>query len=628
MASRITQKLSVSELDFDNIKTALKTYLGSQGEFTDYDFEGSSMAVLLDILAYNTHYNSFYANMIANEMFLDSAGARSSVVSRSKHLGYLPRSARGSIATVAVNITVPLADAPTTILIPKGHTFTTTFEGVSYSYITTEAHTVNEDTSAISPGNKIYSSPQVVIKEGIAASYQYAVGGNLDSQKFTIPNDDVDTSSISVVVYDTTAGTTRTSYNLYEDYTALDSESEVFFLQEIADNKYEIYFGDGVIGSKPQEGNIVEINYNIVKGFDSSKTEYILNGQSVFSADPIPNPDQSSSSFSDVSVGLVNAAGGGVLPETLESIKYLAPLNYQAQSRAVTKSDYKTRLLTDYPNLDAVGVWGGEEVTPPDYGTVYISLKPASGYIISDSEKDRIANDILKTRNLVTIRPKFVDPQYIYITADVNVKYDSRVSVRTGPTLSKMARLAITDFSNQNLNDFGAYFKHSFLTRTIDALDPAITNCLLSVSMQKDLLPTLSVENNYSLDFANPIHHPHSGHMGAIASTLFNYSVYENCALFDEDGVLKIYYTNPAGGMTIVSESVGTVDYDTGKVELTAFAPNSYAGSALVLTAKPRRDDIISTTNTLLTIRESGVLVTMTDDSSSISGTVSTIASY
>ena len=612
-----TNNLKITELDFDAIKRALTTYLQGQDEFKDYDFTGSAMNILLDVLAYNTHYNGFYTNMLASEMFMDSASLRSSVVSLAKHLGYTPSSRKGA----TVNLDITFESSASAVTIPKNFKFTTTVGTTSYTFLTTRAHSAQFNSI-----NQNYQATSVEVKEGINLTASYTVQGTTN-EIFDIPNENVDVSTLVVSV----AGE---YYYLADNYTEVTSNSRVFFLQEGDQNRYQIYFGDGAIGKKPSNGDTVTISYNIsVLGSDG-------NGASVF----FPS-DTIIAGATNVQVSLSSGftrASGGAERETTSSIRIQAPRQFGLQKRVVTANDYKTRLENDYNLVDAVRVWGGEENNPPHYGTVYICVKPKTGYVLSSAERTRIGQDIIKKRNVVTVKPVFVDPSYMFIVPDISVSYDPRKTSRTPDQLKALVKANIILYVSNNLTKFDQYFRYSALSRIIDDSEVGITNSNMNIAMKKRFKPINRVQGDFGISFDNPIHRPHSGHMRVIQSTIFKYRNIDRCMLIDKDGELLIVeagsqteslnplarpLTNPteyqSGGLnsylqdyTIVERGAGRVDYSTGEMRLTNFAASSIADGSeyIYIHAKPRIQDVIPKRNTIITIEPDDINIKCIDD--------------
>lgn len=639
MAKSNTDKIKVTELDFDLIKQSLKDFLKGQSQFSDYDLEGSGMSVLLDLLAYNTHHNGFYTNMVANEQFLDSASNRDSVVSTAAQLGYVPRSVTSPRATVDVTFNpndlggyddgaaTPTVRLGTSVIIPKGSVFITELANKTYSFVTTTSYTatptanstagylVNDSaTSEVVP----YIASSVEIVQGVYSSIQYVFNEQI-AQTFLIPSVDVDTTTISILVSDSVAGTAGVVYTLAEEYTKLNGESAVFFVQEVRNGNYEIYFGDGTIGKKPVDGSIIDISYVVSEGVGS-------NDATIFGSDPIKSPfygiSASTRTYSPTVTTILNATGGDA-KETIESIKFLAPRNFESQNRAVTAGDYEVKLQTDYTNLDAVHVWGGEENDPPDYGKVYISIKPKSGYVLTDTDKKHIAANILKTRNMLTVTPVFVDPTFLYLVLSIDTKWDSRLTTLTGEILKLGIVDEVTTFGQDTLEKFDSYFRYSNLLRTIEDFDAGIVNGTVGLKLRAEFTPTLGVSENYTIKFSNPLNNT-----GLLTSTTFDYGGFTGCVIFDKDdgsGVLEIYGNSPTGQNVLVSGNAGTIDYNTGTVVLTSFAPTAVSSGGIIsITVQPLEQDIVPGNNQLVTIKESDVSITMLDDASASTGTLQT----
>jgi hypothetical protein len=629
-----TTKLKVTELDFDLIKTSLKDYLKAQSRFVDYDFEGSGMAVLLDLLSYNTHYNAFYTNMIANEMFLDSTTLRSSTISLAKQLGYTPRSTLGARAKVSLTFSPDdlLGDnLGTSVALPKGSVFLTEINNKTFGYVTTSSYTAQPTanttggywvSSTSESGVVPYTIPEVEITQGIYSSIQYVYNTQISNQRFIIPNTGVDISTITVLVTDAISGTSGANYTLAADYAALTSGSKVFFVQETLNNKYEIYFGDGNIGFSPINGNIIDITYVISEGLAG-------NDATIFESDPIKSPLYGISNDTttyDPTVTLLEKAAGGAPQEDLTSIKYLAPRNYEAQNRAVTTDDYVVKVLSDYPQIDAVRCWGGEDNIPPDYGKVYLAIKPVEGYILSNADKDKIKQDVLKSRNVITVAPVIVDPSYLYLIVDTIIKWDSRLTPLTGSTLKAGVVNEIVNWGQNNLEKFETYFRYSVLLQAIDNYNPGIVNNETSIKLRTEIIPGVGISETHDIKFFNPLYHPHVGHKGALSSSSFEYAGYTNCVLSDLDGVVYIYGVGGIGENVIVSSNAGTIDYDTGQVILSGFQPSTvHNGGVLSIIANPEHTDIVPNYNQLIAIKSSDLTVTMLDDSSATSGTVGII---
>ena len=543
-------KLEISELDFDGIKDNLKTFLSQQNEFTDYDFEGSGMSVLLDTLAYNTHYLAYNANMLANEMYLDSADLRSSVVSLAKQVGYTPTSCTSSTATI--NVLMNDASGPS-LTMTRGTKFSTTVDGQAYSFVN------NADVS-INPIDSVYQFNNLVVYEGSYLNYKYTASTSDIDQRFIIPNDSVDTSTLTVKVQESASDSTTKTYKLSEGLISIDADSEVYFLQEVEGGRFEVYFGDGVLGKSIADGNIVILDYiNSNRDAPNGATSFTLSG--------------TVGGFSSATITTVSNASGGTGLESISSIKYNAPRDYSAQDRAVTAEDYKTLVKSLYANAQSVQVYGGEDAAVPDYGKVYISIKAKSGSNLTVATKESIVTS-LKSYAVASVTPVVIDPETTYITLVVNFKYNSGRTTKDVTTLQTNVLSKITTYNNNTLEDFTGMFRYSQLLQDINEADTSILSNITTVKMYKYVTPTLSSGLKYTLSFNNALYNPHSGHNssggGIISSTGFKInnddSLNEHFLDDDGAGVLRVYYLSDTTRV-YTDSTYGTVDYATGEVD-------------------------------------------------------------
>ena len=479
----MADRLNVTELDFDSIKTSLRTFLRQQTEFQDYDFEGAGLSVLLDILAYNTHYNAYYLNMIANEAFLDSASLRNSVVSHAKRVGYTPRSVRAPRAIVTVNVATSSANAGS-LTIPSGYAFSSSqLDGVSYNFVTIESNTTTTKVA----NNFIFTN--VPIYQGQLVSYGYtnSISSN-PKQTFTIPDANIDTTTLKVSVSQSSSNTETAVYDLSTNALTVDSTSEVYYLQEGKGGEYEIYFGDDVLGKKIPDGGIISVEYLITDSAASNKANSFVSTVSI-------------GGFSTIYVNSILAASGGTQRESVDSIKFAAPLSLLSQNRAVTKNDYIKLILQNYPSFEAVNVWGGEENDPPVYGKVFISAKPKLGFEVSDTEKDFVKNTILKPISVLTITPEIVDIDYNYLKIEANVFYNKSKMSLNDSELKAALKTVIQNYTDTNLNQFNSYFRFSGLETTIDDFNRAIISNEVTLFVAKKFRPDLINSDNYILDY-------------------------------------------------------------------------------------------------------------------------------
>ena len=583
--------INVTSLNFDNIKESMKTYIASKPEFTDYNFEGSTISMLLDLLAYNTYQNAFYTSMVGNEMFLDSALLRDSVVSRAKMLNYVPRSARGASTTLTVEITP--TGAPDSVTVAKDSEFSATIDGEAYKFVTPQAYSFSSTDN--------YSGT-ITITEGRPVTHRFTVNTN-SPVRYILPNENVDTTSITVDVQTSSSDASSVRYNLASDITEVQANSAVYFLQEVEDSQYEITFGDDVIGQAPVDGNIVIANYRICNGTDG-------NGISSFTS---PSTLGGSSTFTT----LVDAAtSGGANNETIESIKFNAPKNYETQNRAVLAEDYKRLILRDNGDVQSISVWGGEENNPPIYGKVYISIKPTIGNTISSQRKTEITTE-LKKYNVLSIDPEFVDATFLYIRPTVEVRYDSKTTTLTGPQVQTKVLNAITNFESTKLGTFdNKTFRYSQFVKAIDAADSSIVSNLTTIQIEKRFVPSLTNSTTYNVSFSNSLHNPHAGHRYAISSSAFTYR--GNTSYFDDDGNgnLRIYYITGSNTRVYTNETAGVVNYRTGLVTINSFLPSAFVGSSLSIFADSADDDVNAIRNQILLI--AGANVTLIDDATTL----------
>lgn len=481
--------LRVTELDFDSIKNNLKNYLRSQSEFQDYDFEGSGMSVLLDVLAYNTHYMGYYLNMAANEMFLDTAQLRASVLSHAKMIGYTPKSAEG--ATTKVNIVVTpstVEDTSTNTLTLERYTrlLGEDINGDNFNFVTLYSNTVGKSANSFTFSN-------VVVKQGDVSSYQFLMDPSNIKRSFVIPSANVDTTTITVTVQESSSNTDTVEYIIANDITEVTSNSTVYFLTENPDSTYTITFGDDSIGKKPKNGNIITTTLLNTVGARGNNISRFTVAQNI---GPYRN---------NVSVTAVEGTYGGSDKESVEQVRFRAPYFYTTQNRAVTAADYETLILKDYQNIDAVSVWGGEDNDPVVYGKIYLCLKTSNNYFLSNLDKENIKQSLIRNRNVVSIIPEIVDPDYIYIKLQGKVTYNPALTSLTEGQVKSLVLAAITDYNNVELNTFKSTFKKSKLQSYIENAEKSITGSDISVLLQKRQTIALNTTENYTIRYDAPI---------------------------------------------------------------------------------------------------------------------------
>jgi hypothetical protein len=587
--------LQLTSIDFDSIKNDLKIFLSNQTELGDFNYESSTMQILLNLLAYNTYKNSFYLNMVGNEMFLDSAQIRDSVVSRAKMIGYTPRSARGPSAVVQVNV-VPVG-TPDTITIARGTRFTTIIDSIEYVFTNPETAVVNANSQGV------YST-NLVIKEGRPFVFTFTE----DSQtpvEYIIPNDNVDTSSILVRVFESSSNSSFTTWNNATDITAVTSNTNVYFLDESDEGKYRLTFGDNVIGRALKDGNIVEVNYVVCNGTAAE-------GASVFNVSSIDG-------FSDVSLQTVESARGGSQQESIASIKFNAPRTLQAQNRAVTAGDYETIIKNNFGDIGAVSVWGGQDNIPQTFGKVFISVKPTAGFFVSQTIKDEIQS-FLTNKTILSITPEIVDPTFKFVVPTVNVKYNPNLTTSTAGAVVNGVADAIVQYELADLVVFGKEFVSSELIKNIYAGNDAISSIEIDLRLMKNFIPNTTKETTYRIPFNDPLLNvtggavlrvPPQSHPGrglTVDSSKFTFQGQQN-SYFDDDGFgnIRIYYVDESRVRIYTNRLAGTVDYNTGLVVLNRLLISNFEGDALEIFVVPRFKDIRSERNQILSITQAKI---------------------
>ena len=597
-----SHRLDISQLDFEQIKGSLKRFLSNQNEFKDYDFEGSSLAILLDLLAYNTHYLAYNANFVANEMFMDTAQLRSSVASLAKLVGYTPNSARAPIADLKLVIN---DGTGSTITIPAGTKFTSSIDGLTYTFVSIADKTVQ-------PVDGIYTAQSLNVYEGTYVTYNYTYDAQDIDQRFLIPSDRADSTTIKVVVQNSVSDVTQNTYTKATSITELNGTSKVFFLQEAEDGQYEIYFGDGVIGKALTDGNIINISYVV-----TNKTE--ANGATSFSL------SGSISGFTDITVTVNSSAQGGAEPETLQSIKKNAPDFYSSQDRAVTIEDYKSKVKQLYANTQAVSAWGGENAETPFYGRVYISILPTSGSNLTESTKARIITD-LKKYSVASVTPVIIDPETTNILLTTTVKYDEKATTKVSDTIKSNVITSITNYNSNTLQKFDTMFRHSKLTGLIDDTDESILSNVTTVRLRKSFLPTIGSSTKYTINFANALYNPHSGHAsaegGILSSTGFKVDGdTTNVWFLDDDGQGNVRRYRMDGSVRSYGNSTqGTINYLTGVVEVNSLNVSNIenirgaASTVIEVTVKPNSNDLVPIRNQILEIDVANSSVTVEAD--------------
>jgi len=528
----MAEKLIITDLEFETIKTNLKTFLSSQSTFLDYNFEGSALSILINLLAYNTYYNAYYTNMVANELFIDSAQVRNSLLSHAKALNYTPVSRRAPVAIVDLVVTPPGGNNQAVLTMDRFTEFQSqAIDGVNYTFVTTGAHTVYKEAGVFT-----FSSLEIVAGTPQVTTFTYDATSNPTS-KFELPNDDIDTSTLLVTVQESSTNTSSQVFTLSNDITESDSNSAVYYLSTSTSNKYQLTFGDDAISLALSNGNIVIASYLSTAGPDANKANSFATG--------------SIGGFSNVAIASVSSASGGAERESDDSIRVHAPLAYTSQNRAVTQKDYESLLKALYPNIQSIFVWGGEDNIPPVFGKVFVSIAPKLGVIINDAEKVRIASEILGPIAVLTITPELVDPDYVYLKFATTVEVDGKLTLLTSPQIASTVRTAIVAYAAATFNQFGAIFTASKFSRAVDDSLAAIVGSDTQIRLEKRISPSFNVRSTYTVSFATELRHaPIQRALKSSAFTVHDSSNVLRTAYLEEvfnssTGVDSISITNP-----------------------------------------------------------------------------------
>lgn len=602
-----SSQINATELDFQDIAENIKTYLKGQDKFKDYDFEGSNMSVLIDMLAYAGHIGGLNTNLAASEMFLDSAQLRKNVVSRAKDLGFTPASERASAAKIEIklsNISNANGSIPTEndMTLPRGHNFSTTFDGVSYNFVNASSVVPQRD-------NQDFKYSNVEIIQGQYITDSFVFDNQIRNAKFVLSNPRIDRSRLEVSV---NSGGSVSKYSLSTEVSTITSSSRVFYAQENEEGFLEIYFGDDVLGKGLSDGDVINATYIAVDDIHAD-------GAKLFSS--VDNIN----GFANHTITTLETANGGAEKESIESIKFKATKFYTSQNRLVTLNDYKAKVQEYYPNADAVAVWGGEDNDPPEYGKVFMSLKPQNSDYLSVAEKTQVQNK-LNQLNMLTVRPVIVDAEIVKILLTTVFKYNEADTTLSKGELETLVRNAIVGFDNSNLNNFDSIFRHSNLVKTIDETNVAILSNVTNVRLQKRKQVKLNNSEGFNILFGNGFYHPHDGHNkaagGILTSTGFKVDGdIVNTYFFDDDGAGNIRrYSLNSGTRIFADQSAGTIDYTSGKISIDAikFTSTVNSDTSIDFTVIPSSGDVVA-------IR--GSLIDISIDDIRVSGEVDTISS-
>lgn len=590
-----TNKIKISDLDFDQIKTNLKAFLTAQSEYTDYDFEGSGLSVLLDVLAYNTHYNAMYTNLAFNEMFLDSASKRNSVVSIANNFGYLPVSRIASRATI--NMVVPKGTSNnTTLVLPKYSAFSSTINGVKYGF-----YTIKEYSGGLVGTNFEIKNIQLV--EGTPVLEKFTIFQSSDSMMM-LNNTNIDTSTLKVTVQDVAESFTSTIYSFVDNMVTLTDTSKVYFVKETEDSRYKVYFGKNNLGYEPGIGSVVTIEYMTTSGSRA-------NGIKLFSYDGVTL----ATGIGVPIITLTQASVGGKDIESNDEIKYNVSHKFRTQDRAVTADDYVSIIKSDNGvGIDAITCWGGETANPPVYGKVYIAVKPTDAYVLTAAQRMYIKDTVLKPKAVIGIYPELVDPEYIIVQLDVKFYFNANITNKSSTQLEALVRQSIADYNTNNLLRFGGALRQSRLSRTIDDTDKGITNSVISVYLRKSVPVVYNTTAKYLVTFNNPIPQAGFGEEYIISTGFYVTSDADRKTYYmDDDGLGSIrlfYYNEITHAKVVVNADYGSVDYTTGLITIYSAFITGLMDSELQFIITHRNENILAKYNQIVDIRPAYVNVT------------------
>jgi hypothetical protein len=585
-------KINISDLDFDLIKANLKEFMKGQDQFSDYDFDGSALSVLIDLLAYNTHYNALYTNLAINEMFLDSASKRDSVISIANNYGYLPTSYVAARAKIGISIPVG-SNTASTMSLAKYTPFTSSVAGKDYTF-----YTINESIGVRDTNSSNFVFNDIMLCEGTPVIEKFNV---LDTSKIILKNAKIDVTTIKVTVQNS-ASLTSTAYKLADGVLTLDSSSEVYFIREVEGEQYEIFFGKDNLGKEPSIGSVVTIEYIVTSGLNANGIRLFTYAGPSLGTTPVITVSQ--------------IATGGRDIETVDEIKYNVSHKYKVQNRAVTASDYADIIKTNYDDIDSINVWGGESMTPPIYGKIYISIKPKSSLFLTSSEKNYILESIVKPKSIVGVSPVMVDPIYNTVQIETTVYYNPNLTNKSSYEVQQLVRQAIINYDNTVLQKFDGILRYSRLIRDVDDADKSIINNITTIQIRRILDVLFNTSSAYTSQLNNAIYQS-----GVPEESVYTTGFYiDNSDVIhhiDDDGVgnLRLFYYNTLDySKVFVNAKIGTVNYATGELKLTSLFVTRLAESDFEFIIKPQSNDIMSKHNQIVTIDPNRITVNIVQE--------------
>ena len=573
----------VANLDFNDIKTALKDYLRTSSDFSDYDFEGSALSNLIDVLAYNTYYTAFNANMTVNEMFIDSANLRDNVVSLAKQLGYRPKSRTAPKAYVNLAVTYALPTTDTSLTLKAGTGFVSSFDNTLYQYA------VTRDVLG-QVVNGVVNFDGLELREGAMLTNTYTFNAALTSQRFILDNAGIDTSTIQVKVYPSTTSTLCEEYTLSENILEAKPSSKIFFLEEISEQRYEVLFGDGVLGRKLENGEKIEISYLVTAGADS-------NGARTFTfSGTLVNQSGNNPASVSASVSTVTAAAGGASAESVDKIKFTAPKMFAAQDRAVTAGDYGAIVRNLYPAISDIIVFGGEEQDPPAYGKVFIAVKPTDAAKLTSVTKEEIRSK-LKDYRVAAIVPELIDPSILYVELNSRIYYNQGKTELTKTQIRDNAISQLQSYiETSDTEKFNGKFRYSKAVAVIDNSDVSINSNLTSVTMRKDFYAQINSTSYYEICYQNAFlddDDPVVSSTGFVVTEYPNFTVY----LEDRGGKIVLYRLDAiTGEKVLLDDNVGDIDYAKGEIKMydLTIIKGTFGDNRIELRVKPLENDIVA----------------------------------
>jgi hypothetical protein len=591
--------INLIDLDFNSLKSSLKSYLSSQTKFQDYNFDGSNMSVLLDILAYNSYLNTFYLNMVASEMFLDTAQLRDSIISHAKELNYVPRSFRSAQANVNIAITTPTT--ATSIVIPAKTGFTSRVGSNTFNFVTNEAIAITlATTNTVSNTNTFYAN-NTILYEGSYITGSFVINSAIEKQRFILNNPTIDTTSIEVTVSENSGANVYVYTQAYSLF-GLVSDTNAFFVQPAENEQYEIVFGDNISGRSPRNGAIVDVSYRICNGELPNGADTFVNNSAI-------------DGHSNVSIVINSEAVSGSVSESNNSIKFNAPRSFQTQERAVTESDYEILLTREFPEIQAIAVYGGEKEDPPQYGKVFISVDITNSDGIPDVKKT-LYNSYLKDKVPLGITTEIVNPQFIYLRVDTIVNYNYNITTLSENQLITKVQTAIANFNTAFLNGFNANFRYSNFVTAVDNVDPSILNNDTTITPYYLLTLQTGIETDFKFSFNTEVLvtspteavHSISTDKGVFSSTFI---VNGLTSQIEDDGLGNLRVVSISAEFHSEKFKIGTVDYATGAIAINNLNVESFTGSGIKLYIKPTSKDYSTTLKNILKIDSSDVTVTM-----------------